>query len=366
MKQTSPLIKSMPILQALLAAALFGISAPFSKALLGEVDAIPLAGFLYLGSGLGALILMLLQKPGEKRRTVEAPLTWQDAPWLAGAIVTGGIAAPILLLFGLQNTPASTASLLLNFETVATALLAGMFFKEAVGKRIALAILVITSASILLSLNSGGWGFSPSALLILLACFCWGADNNFTRNISAKNPLAIVAVKGMVAGSFSLLLALILGHPFPNLSIFGLALILGAICYGLSISLIVLAMRHLGSTRTYALFSVAPFIGTLFSFILFREKLLWNFWPGIALMIFGAWIMVSEKHNHSHQHLAISHTHSHIHPEEHHLHTHHAEQTTNNGVHAHHHEHEKLLHIHPHTPDIHHRHTHGKSATQKP
>jgi drug/metabolite transporter (DMT)-like permease len=348
----------LPILQAIFAAILFGASAPLSKVLLGELDPIPLAGFLYLGSGFGAVIVMLVQGKRGRGQQLEAHLTRQDIPWLSGAIIAGGIIAPIFLLIGLRITPASTASLLLNFETVATALIAGLIFKEAIDKRIFWAIALITLASILLSWSSEVWGFSPAALLILAACFFWGLDNNFTRNISSKDPLVIVAIKGLVAGSFSLILALVLGNPFPGLIIILLALLLGAICYGLSIYLIILSMRHLGSTRAYALFATAPFAGTLLSFLLIHDKPLWNFWPGILLMIIGTWLMISEHHAHDHQHEPLLHTHNHCHPDDHHDHMHQPSEILIHGEHSHEHQHTSLDHAHKHTPDLHHRHSH--------
>lgn len=349
----------LPILQAIIAAILFGASAPLSKVLLGELDPIPLAGFLYLGSGLGALIVLLIQGKRGRGRQLEAHLTRQDIPWLSGAIISGGIIAPIFLLIGLRITPASTASLLLNFETVATALIAGVIFKEAIDKRIFWAIVLITLASILLSWSNEGWGFSPAALLILAACFFWGLDNNFTRNISSKDPLVIVSIKGLVAGSFSLILSLILGNTFPGLIIILLALLLGAICYGFSIYLIILSMRHLGSTRAYALFATAPFAGTLLSFLLMYDKPLWNFWPGIFLMVLGTWVMISEHHAHAHEHKPLFHTHNHCHPDDHHDHTHQPSEILVRGEHSHEHQHGSLDHAHKHTPDLHHRHSHA-------
>jgi drug/metabolite transporter (DMT)-like permease len=349
----------LPVLQAIFAAVLFGASAPLSKVLLGELDPIPLAGFLYLGSGLGAVIMLLVQSKRVQGHQVEARLSRQDIPWLSGAIIAGGIIAPIFLLIGLRITPASTASLLLNFETVATALIAILIFKEAIDKRIFWAIALITLASILLSWSSEGWGFSPAALLILAACFFWGLDNNFTRNISSKDPLVIVSIKGLIAGSFSLILALILGNSIPKLIVILLALLLGAICYGLSIYLIILSMRHLGSTRAYALFATAPFAGTLLSFILLHDKPLWNFWPGMVIMIAGTWVMISEHHAHDHTHEPLFHTHNHRHPDDHHDHVHQPGEILIRGEHSHEHQHTSLDHVHKHTPDLHHRHTHN-------
>ena len=236
----------LPFLQALLAAVLFGASAPLSKLLLGAVEPIPLACFLYLGSGVGALAFLLIQNWWNRGHSVEACLTRRELPWLLGAIFAGGVAAPVLLLIGLQKTPASTASLLLNFEAVGTTLIAFLFFREAVDRRILWAVGLITLASILLSWNGSSWGFSFGALGILAACLLWGLDNNFTRQISAKDPLVIVALKGFGAGSFSLLLCWLFGKPLPGLGIILLAMLLGAVSYGLSIRLFILALRALG------------------------------------------------------------------------------------------------------------------------
>ncbi len=351
--------KYLPILQAMIAALLFGASAPLSKVLLGQVEPIPLAGLLYIGSGLGALLGFLAQSGSRRKVRREAALSRQDIPWLIGAILAGGIIAPIFSMIGLNTTPASTASLLLNFETVATALIAGLFFREAINKRTIIAVMIITAASIFLSWSSQGWGFSAGALLVAAACVFWGLDNNFTRNISAKDPLLIVTFKGLIAGTFSLLLSLFLGKPLPAFHVILAALLLGAICYGLSIYLVILAMRHLGSTRTYALFATAPFAGTLLSFLLLRDQPLWNFWPGVILMVIGTWVMVSEHHEHLHLHESIVHTHNHPHPDIHHQHEHIPGEELGKGTHSHTHQHANFEHSHAHTPDLHHRHAHS-------
>ena len=216
------------MLQALLAALLFGASAPIAKVLLGDVQPIPLAGLLYLGSGISLLALKAWQRLVQKSQETEAGLTRPDIKWLVGAILTGGIAAPIVLLFSLRETPAATASLLLNFEGVATTLIAALIFKESIGRRAGWAILSITLASIVLSINPNQeWGFSIGALGVLTACLLWGLDNNMTCNISAKDPLIIVTVKGLVAGSFSLLLGAGLGNHFPSFDIALKAMLFG-------------------------------------------------------------------------------------------------------------------------------------------
>jgi drug/metabolite transporter (DMT)-like permease len=352
-----------PYMQALLAAILFGASAPLAKILLGEMDAIPMAGFLYLGSGTGALLLLWFENLRHNGQSVEAHLTRPDIPWLMGAMLAGGVAAPIVLLLGLQSTPASTASLLLNFESVATTLIAALVFKEAVDRRIWWAIALITLASILLSWNtSGGWGISLGALGIMAACFLWGLDNNLTRHISAKNPLIIVAAKGLGAGAFSLMFSLVLGKALPPLIPTLLTMVLGAFSYGLSIYLFILAMRSLGSARTSALFGSAPFVGTLLSVVLLKEMPQGLFWLSAPIMAIGAWLMLSENHDHHHVHEPAEHIHNHAHPDEHHDHPHPADTPLVNGFHSHPHQHVTWAHDHPHTPDLHHRHTHDSQT----
>lgn len=348
---------TLPIIQALLAAALFGASAPFAKLLLGEVEPVLLAGLLYLGSGLSAALLGWGQRVRAKGVTVEAGLARQEWPWLAGAVLAGGILAPIVLLFSLRETAAATASLLLNFEGLATTLIAVWFFREAISRKIAGAIGLIAAASIILSWNSQGeWGLSLGALGILLACVLWGLDNNFTRRISAKNPLTIVAVKGLVAGSFSLLLGLLLGNPLPGwLTVLG-AMVLGSLSYGLSIMLFILAMREMGAARTSALFSTAPFIGAILSFLILREPLDMRFGLGFLVMVIGAYLLVGEDHGHAHHHAYLVHEHRHRHDDDHHSHGH--PEGASQQAHAHPHEHSSGEHEHPHTPDLHHHHDH--------
>ncbi len=350
--------KITPALQALLAAVLFGASAPLSKLLLGEVQAIPLAAFLYLGSGAGAFLLLLFQHFRNGGQAVEARLSRADLPWLAGALLAGGVGAPILLLLGLERTPASTASLLLNFESVATTLIAISFFKESIGPRIAWATGLVTLASILLTWTGGRWGFSLGALGIAGACFLWGLDNNFTRHISAKNPLMIVCIKGLGAGTFSLVLCLLLKQPIPGLNIILLAMALGSISYGVSIQLFIIAMRAMGAARTSTLFGIAPFVGVVLALLLLREMPQPLFWAALPVMLVGAWLMLTERHRHAHIHQVLVHNHRHSHPDEHHDHVDHEQIPLVNGSHTHEHRHERLEHEHAHAPDLHHRHGH--------
>jgi drug/metabolite transporter (DMT)-like permease len=345
-----------PIVQALFAALLFGASAPLAKLLLGEVEPVPLAAFLYLGSGIGLLVIKAFQHIIQRSSEKEARIKKKDIPWLVGAILAGGVAAPIVLLFSLKNTPAATASLLLNFESVATTLIAVLVFKESISRHAWWAIGLITLSSILLSLNpNANWGFSLGALGIIAACILWGIDNNFTRNISAKDPLIIVTIKGLGAGIFSLALALILGNRIPAVNIILGALVLGSLSYGISIVLFIHAMRGLGAARTSALFGTAPLVGMILSFLIFRGFPGWMFFVAFPLMIVGTLFLVSEEHEHTHIHETTLHEHSHIHNDGHHDHGHEGEYAQQ---HSHIHKHDKLVHEHHHMPDIHHWHIH--------
>ena len=355
----------LPVIQALLAACLFGASAPLAKLLLGTIPPVTLAGLLYLGSGLGALLLRIGRtairaasaQPGE----AEAGLKRADLPWLGGAILCGGILGPILLLVGLRQTPAATASLLLNFESVATALIAVLIFREATGRRVWWAMALITAASAVLTWDrSGQWGVSLGAIAVLSACLMWGIDNNLTRRISAKDPLAIVMVKGLTAGAFSLGLSLLLGYALPDLRHILLAMLLGSLSYGLSIGLFVLALRGLGAARTGAFFATAPFVGASLAFLILRESLTVQFLVSIPLMILGASMLLLEDHSHAHAHALVEHEHIHRHDDLHHEHNHAGLPLTlaEMDEHSHWHQHEAAPHDHPHTPDIHHWHAH--------
>lgn len=351
--------KIYPIIQALLAAILFGTSTPITKILLGQIESIPLASFLYLGSGLGLLIFQLASLLIKKQRINEASLKKNDFIWLFGAIFAGGIAAPIILLTSLKITAASIASLLLNFEGVATAIIAILFFKENTGKQILSAVALITLGSIVLSWDfKDQWGFSIGSLGIILACFCWGIDNNFTRNISSKNPFSIVTIKGIMAGSFSQVLSLIMKNHIPNFEIIFISMVIGFFCYGLSIVLFVFAMRNLGSTRTSALFGTSPFIGAVLSFILLGDIPSRMFFIALPMMILGTMLLLKEEHKHVHKHEYMIHEHRHSHEDDHHNHEHKEGQAVINGYHSHLHTHKEIEHTHQHVPDIHHRHAH--------
>jgi drug/metabolite transporter (DMT)-like permease len=336
---------------AVIAAALFGISTPLSKLLLGDIDPVLFAALLYLGSGIGVFLLsrfrVLTAGPGEVR------LEPADYPWLAGATLAGGVIATLCLLYGLEVTSAATASLLLNFEIVATTLIAHFVFSEYIGKRVMAAIVIITVASIVLSWNATGeLGFSLAALLIIAACAFWGLDNNLTRKISGKDPLAIATVKGLGAGTVSLVLALVTRSAVPELSILAVALGVGFLTFGLSIVLFILSLRDLGAARTGAYFAVAPFIGSVASIIIFREVPGTGFFIALVLLLAGVVLLVGERHIHQHLHERVMHTHRHR-VDYHHVHPHPGEDI---DEHIHEHVHEPVEHEHDHAPDIHHRH----------
>lgn len=348
--------QNQAIALALASALLAGANAPLAKLLLSDTDPLFLAALLYIGCGIGVLFFKILRRFSRNPGTAEAHITRQDLPWLTGATLAGGVAAPIVMLFSLRETPAATASLLLNFEAAATTLIAWLIFKEAISRNAWWALGAITAASIFLSLETdAGWGISIGALGILLACVLWGLDNNFTRNISAKDPLDIVMVKGMAAGTFSLALAMLSGRPLPVLPNTLWALGLGAVSYGLGIVLYVLAQRGLGAARTSALFSASPLTGVLLSLLIFGDASPFKLLGGIPLVMVGTILLVIEQHGHAHTHARVSHSHAHSHDDMHHNHPH---EGLPPERHVHPHEHDQLFHDHPHLPDTHHRHTH--------
>lgn len=346
------------VIYALLAAALFGASTPLSKILVGQVAPVTLAGLLYLGSGLGLLIWFTLRAmaAGGKQATIER-LTLPDLPWLGGAILAGGIAGPVLLMIGLTLTPASSASLLLNMEGVLTALLAWFVFKENFDRRIFFGMVLIVAAGILLSWDQRPvFGVPWGALAIVAACLCWAIDNNLTRKVSASDAVQIAGIKGLVAGSVNLSIALALGLPLPEASTALIAGVVGFGGYGLSLVLFVLALRHLGTARTGAYFSVAPFAGAAIALLMPGETPGMVFWVAAALMGAGIWLHLTETHAHEHTHMLMSHAHGHSH-DAHHQHTH-GFPWDGKEPHSHPHQHEPHTHTHPHFPDIHHRHRH--------
>lgn len=344
-----------PLLYAILSAALFGISTPMAKLLIVDISPVALAGLLYLGAFLGLSVFVAFRAILLPKGMPRAPLDRKDAPWLAGAIVIGGVVAPIALMTGLASTSGLAASLLTNIEGVMTAAVAVIAFKEFAGRRLWLALLLMTIAGIILSWNPSQEGLSlVGPLLIILAMLCWGIDNNFTRQISEKDPVRIAGLKGLIAGATSISLALLLGLDIPlGPSIF-FALVLGAISYGLSLVLFIKALEGLGSARTGTFFSLAPFIGAAASVIVLGDAIAWPLALAAVLMLLGVWLVAAERHIHQHRHERE--THSHLHEAEtHHAHAHPEGEL---GPHVHEHTHEEMVHSHVHWPDHQNRHQH--------
>jgi drug/metabolite transporter (DMT)-like permease len=335
---------------ALVAAALFGAGTPMAKQLLGAVDPWLLAGLLYLGSGAGLALWRLLSRAAPVKLPVDQRV------WLAGAVVAGGVLGPLLLMFGLSRMPASGASLLLNAEGVFTALLAWFVFKENFDRRIALGMLAIVAGALVLSWPGearidAAW----PALAVLGACAAWALDNNLTRKVALADATWIASVKGLVAGAVNLALGLAVGASLPPAPWLAGALLLGLGAYGVSLTLFVVALRHLGTARTGAYFSVAPFFGAVLAVGWLGEPVTPVLLVAGALMAVGVWLHLTEKHAHPHVHRAEEHDHEHEH-DAHHQHEH-AESPVA-GRHSHPHRHEPLTHAHAHFPDAHHRHEH--------
>lgn len=320
-----------------------------------------LAGLLYAGSGLGLLAVWLWRRRGRRAGGErEAPLTRADLPWLAGAIAAGGVVAPLLLMTGLARTPAATASLLLNLEGVLTAAIAWVVFRENVDRRVALGFLAIVLGGVVLSWQGGAaLGGALGPLAIAGACLGWAVDNNLTQKVSAGDPVQITMLKGLVAGAVNTSIALALGASWPGGPRVAAAMALGFLSYGVSLALFVLALRALGTARTGAYFSVAPFVGAALSLLVFREAPTVGLLAGGALMAVGVWLHVTERHAHPHAHEAMDHAHAHVH-DEHHRHEHLPGDppVTDPKPHSHSHRHQPLVHAHEHYPDIHHRHEH--------
>jgi drug/metabolite transporter (DMT)-like permease len=342
--------RSTAILIALAAAALFGAATPFTKLMLGTLSPFMAAGLFYLGSGAGLAIVMLLRQ-GATQRIQRA-----EMPWLAGAIVAGGIAGPVLLMLGLSTTSAATSALLLNLEGVLTASIAWIVFRENVDTHVFLGMLAIVAGGALLSWQPGASAAPTGALAIVGACFCWAVDNNLTRKVSTSDATLIACVKGLVAGTVNVSIAFAMGARLPSAVHIGAAMLTGFAGYGVSLVLFVMALRELGTARTGAYFSVAPLIGVAVSLTIWPALPDASFWIAAALMALGVWLHVRERHEHSHTHERMMHTHRHVH-DAHHQHEHDFPYS-GDAPHTHAHEHLPITHSHAHFPDVHHRHRH--------
>jgi len=339
---------------ALAAAALFGAGTPLAKLFLANTSPWLLAGLLYLGSGTGLWLLRLLRRAGRVH------MANTELGWLAGAIFFGGMVGPVLLMFGLSTMPASGASLLLNAEGVFTALLAWFAFKENFDRRIALGMLAIVAGATVLGWPqearfAGAW----PALAVLGACLAWAIDNNLTRRVSLTDASFIAMIKGLVAGSTNLVLALATNARWPDGATVAGAALLGFVSYGASLTLFVIGLRYLGTARTGAYFSVAPFFGAVLAIWLLDEPVTMALIVSALLMAIGVWLHLTERHEHEHTHETLEHSHEHTHGEgdEHHEHSHH-EPIAPGTRHMHWHQHKTITHAHSHFPDMHHRHSH--------
>lgn len=323
---------------AILAAALYAISTPLSKLFLGHIGPTVMAGLLYLGAGLGMLVLGGIKKAtgitGKKER-----LTRKELPYTI-AMVALDIAAPILLMFSISKTNSANVSLLNNFEIVATSVVALVIFKEVISKRLWLAICIVTVASVILTFEgTGSLTFDMGSLLALGACICWGFENNCTKMISNKSSEEIVIIKGVFSGAGSLAVAVFLKEPIPRIQYIPAVLLLGFVAYGLSIHFYIMAQKDLGAAKTSAYYSIAPFLGVLFSMLLLKERPGLQFYIALLLMIAATIIMVKDT-------IALQHNHVHTH------------------THTHMHRHGDMEHTHEHTHTHSHLHTHGENAEE--
>lgn len=345
-------IRNAGVQAGIASAVLFGAGTPAAKLLLGEVSPWLLAGLLYAGSGLGLGLYRIV------RRLPRVRLAPGERLPLVGAVLFGGLLGPVLLMAGLAGMPASGASLLLNAEGVFTALLAWFVFRENVDRRIALGMAAIVAGAVVLAAPAGGaeFGSAWSSLAVIGACLCWGIDNNLTRKVALADAIWLAAVKGAVAGPVDLALAFLLGATMPQAWSVAAAMGVGLFAYGVSLVLFIVALRHVGTARAGAYFSVAPFFGAIVALAL-GEPLTAPLLVAAALMVLGVWLHLSERHEHEHTHAAVTHSHWHRHDDGHHDHSH-AEPVAPETWHRHEHAHEAVTHTHPHFPDSDHRHSH--------
>ena len=352
-----PVTRSSParhgFLLGLVAAVLFGVSAPLAKRLLDDVSPQMLAGLLYIGA------FIALRVAGRGARA-EARLRRADAPRMTAMIVAGGVVAPVLLLLGLERVSGTTGSLLLNLEGPFTIAVGVALFREHLPRQAMTGTFVILAGAFVLGLGTGDatvdW---LGIVLIAAACAGWALDNNLTQSLTVRDPRSIVRVKAGAAGTVNVILAFVIGEHLPNLSVLAAALVLGAISYGLSVYLDALALRSLGAAREAAVFAVAPFAGAFFAPLVLPESLGLREIAAGVLMAVGVALLLGERHEHSHRHEALDHDHVHVH-DEHHRHAHDTTVATGDP-HAHPHHHEVLEHSHPHVSDVHHRHSHTRS-----
>jgi len=341
---------------ALLSAVLFGISPVLIKLFSSEMPPVLTAGLLYLGSGSGLLFPRLIRNEPIFKSIRIIPLTQKFQ--LAGAILCGGIIAPIFLTYGIFHSSAFQVSALLNLETVATTIIAAIIFHEHVSARVWFGKIFVIAGALLLSLTGKmDMVFSPFSFFIVGACIFWGIDNNLTRNIEDLPPSVLAGIKGISAGLFNVLLAFLLHQTSSDTKGLASTFITGTLSYGLSLVLFVCALRKIGASRTSTYFAAGPFIGMLGSVIFLGERPPLVHWFAGIVMLLGIYTLYRERHEHEHTHEPNAHSHLHIH-DEHHQHEH--DGTEGPEPHDHFHKHERLIHSHHHLPDTHHRHEHKK------
>lgn len=340
--------KNKATFYAVLAAALYAINVPLSKLLLNHIEPTMMASFLYLGAGVGLFLYGLAEK-ATRKETKREPLTKKELPYTVAMVVLD-IAAPIFLMYGISLTNSANVSLLNNFEIVATSIIALVIFKEVVSKRLWVAILLVTIASVILSFEGeGSFVFNKGSLFVLCACLCWGFENNCTKMINNKSSIEIVVIKGTFSGLGSLILALLIGEKIPSVQWILCVILLGFVAYGLSIHFYILAQKELGAAKTSAYYSVAPFLGVVFSLIILNERPSIQFYAALIIMAISTFIMVKDT-------VSLQHTHKHEH-----IHTH--EHRHGDTVHSHEHSHTHVhLHIHKNNSNSH-KHEHGYNLT---
>lgn len=327
---------SIATLYALLAAALYALNIPLSKILLRHVAPTMMAAFLYLGAGIGLLIYGMYEKCIHKSKSSE-PLTRKELPYTIAMIVLD-IIAPILLMMGISSTNSANVSLLNNFEIVATSLIALLIFKETISKRLWFAIGLVTIASALLSFEGvQAFQFQQGSFFVLGACLCWGMENNCTKMISHKSSIEIVIIKGIFSGMGSLLIALLLHEQIPELKWMLYVLVLGFIAYGWSINFYIKAQKDIGAAKTSAFYSIAPFIGVIFSLLFLGERPNAQFYIAFIIMVISTYYMIKDT-------IELQHTHEHVH------------------IHTHEHRHGNIVHTHEHSHKHSHLHVHGKET----
>ncbi len=322
---------------AVLAAALYAVNIPFSKLLLNNIGPTMMAALLYLGAGIGLMLYSLIFRV-LGNTSVNEPITKKELPYTAAMILLD-IAAPILLMLGIRSTNSANVSLLNNFEIAATSVIALIFFKEVISKRLWTAIILVTAASVMLSFEGkGSLSFNAGSLFVIGACICWGFENNCTRKLSSKSSVEITTIKGCFSGLGSLIIALAIGERPPSAIYIPAVLLLGFVAYGLSINFYIKAQKDLGAAKTSAYYSISPFLGVAFSMLMLKERPDTMFYIAMAVMIAATVLMVKDT-------IALQHTHIHTH------------------IHTHEHRHGDMVHTHPHSHS--HSHTHVHSYEEK-